>query len=73
MFLREWFYPYHYAPLICDLIDLAQMKGLDEFAEGRPFFPFEQLLAVLPPDSRQALPVPYRSLMTSPQSPLIDL
>ena len=46
------------------------MKGLDQFTLGEPALPFQQLLGVLPPDSRNALPAPFRVLMTSNDSPL---
>ena len=64
-----WYYPFHYAPMA---IDLA--KGLGDltvaFDYGRPFRPFEQLLAVQPPQSAALLPEPFRWLMTAPHSPL---
>jgi len=31
---------------------------------GKPLAPLVQLLAVLPPESKQLLPLPYRLLMT---------
>ena len=64
-----WYYPFHYAPMASDLA-----KGLGDltvaFDYGRPFRPFEQLLAVQPPQSAALLPEPFRWLMTAPHSPL---
>jgi 5'-3' exoribonuclease 1 len=64
-----WFYPFHYAPMASDLA-----KGLGaltaQFAYGVPFRPFEQLLAVQPPQSAALLPEPFRWLMSAPHSPL---
>lgn len=45
----SWFFPYHYAPMISDLVDLHEVPI--HFELGQPFRPFEQLLAVLPPQS----------------------
>ena len=68
-----WFYPYHYAPLGSDLCNLMQFKDeFDSFELGKPFHPYEQLMAVLPPSSRKALPAAYHFLMTSGDSPIID-
>ena len=64
-----WYYPYHYAPMASDL-----SRGLGrltvDFDYGVPFQPFEQLLAVQPPQSAALLPEPFRWLMTAPHSPL---
>ena len=67
----EWFYPFHYAPCASDLVDLMEYAG-GTFDIGRPFSPFEQLMAVLPPESGHALPTAYRALMVHPASPIID-
>jgi len=81
----EWYYPYHYGPMISDLVNLNSMlEDISFFGDkeesspgvrrvaGEPLRPFEQLLACLPPSSSYLLPEPYRWLMTSSDSPLID-
>ncbi|KAI9256901.1 exoribonuclease 1 [Sporodiniella umbellata] len=66
-----WFYPYHYAPKISDLVDIERFQD-HAFQLGEPFKPYEQLMGVLPMLSRKLLPVAYRDLMTDPVSPIID-
>ena len=39
---------------------------------GAPFPPLAQLLSVLPPQSADLVPPPYRELMLSPTSPVFD-
>ena len=64
-----WYYPFHYAPMASDLADgLGALTA--EFDYGVPFRPFEQLLAVQPPQSSALLPEPFRWLMSAPHSPL---
>ena len=65
-----WYYPFHYAPFLSDMVNLEEVD-LD-FDLGRPFLPFEQLLAVLPAASKVALPPIFYPLMESPTSPIID-
>ncbi|CAH1758465.1 10567_t:CDS:10 [Entrophospora sp. SA101] len=65
-----WFYPYHYSPKISDLYDLERFDI--KFELGRSFKPFEQLMGVLPEGSKRFLPPAYQSLMTDPNSPIID-
>ncbi|XP_034038909.1 5'-3' exoribonuclease 1 [Thalassophryne amazonica] len=66
----SWYYPYHYAPF---LSDIKNISGLElSFELGRPFMPFQQLLAVLPAASMELLPESYRHLMTSENSPIIE-
>ncbi|XP_013116160.2 5'-3' exoribonuclease 1 [Stomoxys calcitrans] len=65
-----WYYPHHYAPFISDLKNFKD--HVIKFDMGKPFLPFQQLLAVLPAASKALLPTAYRDLMTSPQSELID-
>ena len=63
-----WFYPFHYAPLVCDLTDLESLYY--ELSLGQPFTPFEQLLAVLPSLSSRLLPEPFQKLMLDAGSPI---
>ena len=43
-----------------------------DFEMGKPFLPFEQLLAVLPAGSRSHLPSAYHKLMMDERSSVID-
>jgi len=43
----SWFYPHHYAPYISDICNFSKDLELN-FDMGKPFLPFQQLLAVLP-------------------------
>lgn len=65
-----WYYHYHYAPHISDLTDIRDFKF--SFDKGRPFLPFEQLMGVLPPLSKQLIPAAFQPLMTDPTSPILD-
>lgn len=66
-----WFYPFHYAPMVSDMVNLTEIQV--HFHKGSPFKPFTQLLSCLPPPSANFLPKCYRELMTSSSSPVIDL
>lgn len=57
----SFYYAYHYAPKISDLNHIDNHKCL--YTIDRPFLPFEQLLAVLPPASSDLVPIPFRELM----------
>jgi 5'-3' exoribonuclease 1 len=63
-----WFYPYHYAPFISDIVNFKHVDT--KFDLGEPFKPYDQLLSVLPAASSSLLPKVYRSLVTSSDSPL---
>jgi len=65
-----WYYPDFYAPLVSDLAGLEELEL--SFEMGKPLSPLVQLLAVLPPESQQLLPEPYRELMMETESLLID-
>lgn len=50
----DWYYPYHFAPF---MVDLACVSNMDvSFTLGKPLKPMEQLLSVLPPQSKSLLP-----------------
>lgn len=66
----SWYYPYHYAPFLSDIRNISTLEI--HFELGRPFKPFEQLLAVLPAASKTLLPACYQHLMTSEDSPIIE-
>ncbi|XP_036099817.1 5'-3' exoribonuclease 1 isoform X3 [Molossus molossus] len=66
----SWYYPYHYAPFLSDIRNISTLKIYFEL--GKPFKPFEQLLAVLPAASKNLLPTCYQHLMTSEDSPIIE-
>lgn len=52
------YYPFHYAPYLSDICNISELKiHLDL---GKPFMPFEQLLAVLPAASKDLLPKCYQ-------------
>ncbi|XP_028617291.1 5'-3' exoribonuclease 1-like, partial [Grammomys surdaster] len=54
----SWYYPYHYAPFLSDIRNISSLKI--HFELGKPFKPFEQLLAVLPSASKNLLPTCYQ-------------
>jgi 5'-3' exonuclease len=73
----SWSYPYLYAPFVSDLSNTLRDKAVDingyKFKEDTPLSPCEQLLAVLPPECNYLLPSSYKKLVTSIESPIIDL
>lgn len=67
-------YQYHYPPLMKDLylwLYKNKDKQFDDYELDTPLYPFEQLLAVLPPSSSKLLPTPYRVIMTDEESELV--
>mmetsp|Transcript_6947 Transcript_6947/g.15735 ORF Transcript_6947/g.15735 Transcript_6947/m.15735 type:complete len:1274 (+) Transcript_6947:620-4441(+) len=67
-----WFFPYHYGPMLSDLRELPEMFEKIQFTVGKPILPFQQLMSCLPPASASLVPKPYRTLMTAPDSPIIQ-
>jgi|688.fasta_scaffold80872_2 5'-3' exoribonuclease 2 len=76
-----WFYSYHYAPFFSDiynyLVSIQNKRILEnsknnilsfKFDKNEPLTPYEQLLAVLPPESSSILPKPFTDLMISNNS-----
>ncbi|KAI8086297.1 XRN 5'-3' exonuclease N-terminus-domain-containing protein [Halteromyces radiatus] len=66
----SWYYPYHYAPMASDFVDIDRYDI--KFDLSAPFKPFEQLMGVLPAASRKHIPEPFHHLMTDDDSPIID-
>eukprot|EP00904_Undaria_pinnatifida_P010881 jgi/Undpi1/6923/HiC_scaffold_21.g09397.m1 len=66
----SWYYPHLYAPLASDMRGLMNVDI--SFEKGRPFPNLLQLLSVLPPQSADFLPEPYKKLMIDPASPLLE-
>ena len=64
----SWYYEHHYAPWITDIENFSDMKM--NFDLSKPFFPFEQLLSVLPAASKELLPELLRGLMINEGSPI---
>jgi 5'-3' exonuclease len=58
----NWFFPYHYAPLITDIYKYLPKKLDTKFDFCPALSPLEQLLCVLPPQSANLLPVCLRNL-----------
>ncbi|KAF5348519.1 hypothetical protein D9756_009689 [Leucocoprinus leucothites] len=67
----SWFYNYHYSPRVSDLHDINQLTF--NFDVGRPFKPFEQLVAMMSPAQIENVPPTCRGLLTAPDSPILDL
>lgn len=66
----SWYYPYLYAPFLVEFASHSFSYTYTPFTQNYPLKPFQQLLAVLPPQSSQLLPSPLSSLMTDDNSPL---
>eukprot|EP00923_Selenidium_pygospionis_P041694 GHVN01072360.1.p1 GENE.GHVN01072360.1~~GHVN01072360.1.p1 ORF type:complete len:720 (+),score=65.27 GHVN01072360.1:1819-3978(+) len=66
-----WYYPFHYSPLVSDI---AQFHKQDKifFEQGKPFKPFEQLMAVFPAKSRGLLPEQLHHLFVAEDSKIKD-
>ncbi|XP_068565193.1 5'-3' exoribonuclease 2 isoform X2 [Cebidichthys violaceus] len=67
----QWYFPFHYAPFASDFKDIKGMFT-DFEKDTKPFKPLEQLMGVFPAASGNFLPTTWRSLMSSPDSAIID-
>nr|CDS34421.2 5' 3' exoribonuclease 2 [Hymenolepis microstoma] len=68
----DWYFPYHYAPFASDFIDIAKVDIGFFKKKTKPFCPLEQLMSVFPAASCSHVPPAWQSLMTDPDSPIID-
>ncbi|MEE6474731.1 hypothetical protein FKM82_010476 [Ascaphus truei] len=67
----KWFFPFHYAPFASDFENITEL--FTEFELGtKPFKPLEQLMGVFPAASGNFLPPSWRTLMSDPDSSIID-
>jgi 5'-3' exonuclease len=68
----DWYYPFHYAPFASDLVGCSSLTI--KFRHGRPFRPYDQLMAVLPPRSAEpaGLPPALKALMLDTTSSIAD-
>ena len=63
----SWYYPYRVAPLFSDIYTNLTKFNLDinkdiKFKEGIPYSPFQQLMFILPPQSKDIVPKPFHNL-----------
>ena len=72
----EWNFPYAQPPSFRDVYLYLHnfVSNINEMniPRARPFKPFEQLLMVLPQQSKELLPKSYQSLMVDPMSDIIE-
>jgi len=69
----DWYFPYHYGPMLSDLVNLDSMLKDVSFSEpGKPLLPFQQLMACMPPSHSDLLPEPYQPLMKDHTSPIAE-
>eukprot|EP00866_Antonospora_locustae_P000930 jgi/Antlo1/930/2446 len=60
--IKSWdfYYPHHYSPFAKDLIKVSNLDF--SFVLGKPLRPLEQLMAVMPPLSKELIPAPMQVL-----------
>jgi 5'-3' exoribonuclease 1 len=66
----KWCFKYHYAPFAAELAQHASTFVFKKFYKGKPSYPFQQLLSILPPKSSELLPQPLSTLLGDIKSPL---
>lgn len=60
----QWYYPFHYAPMISDFLGIP--LSCRPFEYKAPYKALEQLLIVIPPSSKKLLPSFYANIMDDP-------
>jgi len=66
----QWLFPYHYSPLICDLVKfLEKNKTIKRMSQVKksPLTPEQQLLCVIPPRSKNLLSKKLQEFYTHPE------
>lgn len=61
----EHYYPYNHAPFMKDIINSLRYYKSFEFEEHKPCTPYEQLMCVLPVQSKSLIPKTINKLMSS--------
>ena len=70
----NWYYPYDYPPFISDIYKyLININEIKFNTNTKPMTPFEQLLIILPPQSKYLLPNCLGKLVSSSKSSLAHL
>ena len=71
----SWEYPYSHAPFVSDVAAYLESIDINDISFGKsgPLSIQTQLLLVLPPACSPELATSYRSLVLSPNSPIIDM
>jgi 5'-3' exonuclease len=73
----RWQYTYTHAPFISDIYNYLKTTNFDinkiKFKDNKSLSPCVQLLAVLPPHCKDNIPLAYRHLVESKDSPIIDM
>jgi len=69
----DWFYPYHTAPFLNDILNYKDNFSKINFILGEPLTPFEQLLTVLPKKSAYLLPQCLQKIMLNCNSSISHL
>lgn len=67
----DWYFPYHYAPFASDFVHIDGLSTQFE-TNTKPFNPLEQLMGVFPAASSSHVPDPWATLMSDPESTIID-
>ena len=66
----KWYYPYDYAPPANVLSEHLETYITPKYMKTTPLTPYQQLLAIIPPKSKNLLPYPLNNLLTDDNSPL---
>lgn len=69
----NWYYTYDNPPFLKDIYKYMINMNEIKFNENKPMTPFEQLLIILPPQSKYLLPKPFEKLVSDYNSSLIHL
>ena len=66
----KWHYAYDYAPPANIISENLDSYVCPKYGKTMPLTPYQQLLAIIPPKSKNLLPFPLNNLLTDDKSPL---